>query len=416
MAKTYINAVKYMIRIDFEIEGVVDKHDIIGAIFGQSEGLLGEEMDLKELQRGGKVGRIEINLTSSMGKTKGEILVPSSTDMVETSILAAGIESIDKVGPCDAKFSISKIEDTRTEKREKVKLRAKELLQKLRTEQMPETQEIAEEIEKSTKAAKIKEFGPDKLPAGPDIEKEDSIIVVEGRADVLNMLKNSVNNVIGMGGANISKTIVELSKEKSITVFVDGDRGGDLNVRKLQQIAKVDFIARAPDGKEVEELARKEIVQALKKKVPVSQQRPKTRQYGKRTYTERPYRKAYKRGYRQVSKFSRAPRRIYTPTPKKTIVEEKLTVEEEAKFKPIIESLRGSFKGKIFDENMKELSTVDVKELLTTLPKQKGAASVVFDGIVTKRLADAADSCGVRYLVGIKKGNFERGKVKAVAL
>ncbi|MEK6941759.1 MAG: DNA primase, partial [archaeon] len=74
LAKTYISAVKYLVKIKFEIHGVVDKPDIIGAIFGQSEGLLGEEMDLKELQKNGKIGRIEINHEHMLGKTVREIL------------------------------------------------------------------------------------------------------------------------------------------------------------------------------------------------------------------------------------------------------------------------------------------------------------------------------------------------------
>ena len=89
MAKTYIDSVKYMIEIEFEIKGIVDKPDIIGAVFGQSEGLLGEQLDLRELQKNGRIGRIEITQNTNMGKTKGLLSIPSSLDMVETSILAA---------------------------------------------------------------------------------------------------------------------------------------------------------------------------------------------------------------------------------------------------------------------------------------------------------------------------------------
>ena len=267
MAKTYINTVKYEIKLKFEIEGIVDKPDIIGAIFGQSEGLLGDEMDLKELQKNGKVGRIEINHTTSMGRTKGEVVVPTSMDMAETSILAAGIESVDKVGPCAAKFEIADIEDTRTNKRDEIKDRAKELLKRMMEKSKPEMHTLSEEIKENARAADITEYGPDKLPAGPDIEISDEVIVVEGRADVLNLLRNQIKNVIGMNGSNISNTIVKLSREKQITAFIDGDRGGLLNARKLCQIARVAFISRAPDGKEVEELTRKEILQSLKRRM-----------------------------------------------------------------------------------------------------------------------------------------------------
>jgi len=53
-----------VIRAKIEIEGVVDKPDVVGAIFGQTEGLLGEDLDLRELQRTGRVGRIQIAVKS----------------------------------------------------------------------------------------------------------------------------------------------------------------------------------------------------------------------------------------------------------------------------------------------------------------------------------------------------------------
>lgn len=271
MAKTYLNTTKYMIKMKFEIDGIVDKPDIIGAIFGQSEGLLGDEMDLKELQKNGKLGRIEINHTTSMGKTKGEVLIPSSLDMAETSLLAAGVETVDKVGPCEAKFELMDVEDTRTQKRGEIKDRAKEILKKLMDKSSPDTQMLSEEIRENVRAADIVEYGADKLPAGPDIDLSDEIIVVEGRADVLNLLKNQIKNVVGMNGSNISPTLVDLTKKKTVTAFVDGDRGGTLNVRKLMQMAKVDYFAQAPDGKEVEELTRKEILLSLKRKAPASE-------------------------------------------------------------------------------------------------------------------------------------------------
>lgn len=271
MAKTYLNTTKYMIKMKFEIKGIVDKPDIIGAIFGQSEGLLGDEMDLKELQKNGKLGRIEINHTTSMGNTKGDVMIPSSLDMAETSLLAAGVETVDKVGPCEAKFELLDIEDTRNQKRGEIKDRAKEILKKLMDKSSPDTQMLSDEIRENVRAADIIEYGEDKLPAGPDVESSNEIIVVEGRADVLNLLRNQIKNVVGMNGSNITKTLIDLTRKKTVTAFVDGDRGGLLNVRKLIQLAKVDFYVQAPDGKEVEELTRKEILLSLKRKASPSE-------------------------------------------------------------------------------------------------------------------------------------------------
>ncbi|MBI4043914.1 MAG: DNA primase [Candidatus Diapherotrites archaeon] len=267
MAKTYIDTVKYVIHLDFEIKGVVEKPDIVGAIFGQSEGLLGEEMDLRELQKNGRIGRIEVNVQQSNGTTRGELLVPSSMDMVQTSILAAAIETVDKVGPCESVFKTIKIEDTRVEKRKEITERAKDILSKFMTSQMPETQEIAQEVRHQARASEIQEFGKGKLPAGPEVGESESIIVVEGRADVVNLLKHGIKNVVGMDGSKIQQEIIDLSKRKTVVLFVDGDRGGQLNARKFNQVAKVDFVAQAPDGKEVEELTQKEIIQSLRRKM-----------------------------------------------------------------------------------------------------------------------------------------------------
>src|SRR5210317_1063517 len=144
MAKTYLSSIKYEIRASYEVDGVVEKPDIVGAIFGQSEGLLGEDMDLKELQQNGKIGRIEISVNKGKGKTSGEITIPSSLDRVKTSILAAAMETVEKVGPCEAKVHIKSIVDTRKEKREQITDRAQELLKKMMKFESAESGELAE--------------------------------------------------------------------------------------------------------------------------------------------------------------------------------------------------------------------------------------------------------------------------------
>lgn len=270
MAKTYVDAVKYMIKIQFSIKGVVDKPDIVGAVFGQSEGLLGEEMDLRELQKKGRVGRIEVNVRQDGGNTNGEILVPTSMDMAETSVLAAAIETVDKVGPCESQFVVQSIDDVRRDKRADIAKRAKELLSRLKMEQSPEIDTLTEEIRSDVRAGSLVEYGRDRLAAGPEIDSSDEVIVVEGRADVVNMLKHGIKNVIGMGGSKISQDIIDLSRRKTLVLFVDGDRGGELNARKLHQMANVAYVAVAPDAKEVEELQQKEIIQSLRRRVPVN--------------------------------------------------------------------------------------------------------------------------------------------------
>ncbi len=261
-----LGTTKYIIHAELIADGYVEKHDVIGAIFGQTEGLLGDELDLRELQKTGRVGRIDVELTNINGKSIAKITVPSSLDRIETSILAATLETIDRVGPCVATVKVIDIEDIRKKKREYIVERAKEILKQLMNNIDVNT--IVEEVKESVRMGEIVEYGPEKLPAGPAVDSSDDIIIVEGRADVLNLLRCGIKNVIAVEGTSVPKTIIELSKKKIVTVFTDGDRGGELILKELLQVCDVDFVARAPPGREVEELSKKEIMKCLRSKVP----------------------------------------------------------------------------------------------------------------------------------------------------
>ena len=271
MAKISPIASKYIVQAAINIEGIVDRPDVVGAVFGQTEGLLGNDLELRELQRSGKIGRIEVTLKTSGGKTTGEIVIPSSLDKTETAIVAAALEIIQRIGPCNSKITIQKIEDVRVSKRQFVIDRAKALLKDLTQNTLPDSQEIADEVSKSVRMMEIQTFGRERLPCGPAVEEGDEIIIVEGRADVLTLLKHGFKNVISMEGSSVPKSLIELTKKKSSIVFVDGDRGGILNIRELVSVADIDYVCRAPDGKEVEELTKKEIHKALRGRITSEQ-------------------------------------------------------------------------------------------------------------------------------------------------
>ena len=271
MAKIAQISAKYIVHASITIDGIVDRPDVIGAIFGQTEGLLGNDLELRELQRSGRIGRIEVNVTAKQGKSQGEIIIPSSLDKAETAIVAAALEIIQRIGPCNAKIRTESIEDIRISKRQYVIERAKELLKTLMDDIMPDSQELAEEVAVSVRVMEIQEWGRDRLPAGPAIDDSDEIILVEGRADVLNLLKQGFKNVISMNGTSIPDSVKDLCREKIVTVFVDGDRGGDLIIKELLDTTEIDFVTKAPDGKEVEELAKKEIHKSLRAKITAEQ-------------------------------------------------------------------------------------------------------------------------------------------------
>ncbi|MBV0901675.1 DNA primase DnaG [Haloarcula salina] len=256
---------KYLIHADITAAGVVERSDVVGAVFGQTEGLLGDELDLRDLQDSKKVGRIDVEIRSEGGQSFGEITVASGLDKVETAILAAALETIDQVGPCRAEIQVSEIEDVRSAKRREVVERATELLNAFE-EQSVRTEDIVETVRQQVRVADITDY--EGLPAGPRVMDSDAIVVVEGRSDVLQLLKYGIKNAVAVEGTDVPAAIADLTADRTVTSFLDGDRGGDLILKELAQVGDVDYVAVAPDGKSVEDLSRSEVMTALRDKVP----------------------------------------------------------------------------------------------------------------------------------------------------
>jgi len=257
---------KYLIHASIAADGVVERSDVVGAVFGQTEGLLGDELDLRDLQQSSKVGRIDVQIDSENGQSFGRITIASSLDKVETAILAASLETIDRVGPCQASVEVTNIEDVREAKRRQVIDRAKELLAGSFDESVMDSSKILEEVRESVRIEDITEYHG--LPAGPRVADSDAIIVVEGRADVLTLLQYGIKNAVAVEGTNVPDPIAELTAERTVTAFLDGDRGGELILRELAQVGDVDYVVFAPEGRSVEDLARHEVMSALRDKTP----------------------------------------------------------------------------------------------------------------------------------------------------
>ena len=343
------------------MEGVVEKPDVIGALFGQTEGLFAPELDLRELQKSGRIGRIEINLESKQDKTTGNINIPTSLDRVSTAIIAASIESINRVGPCKAKVILNKIEDIRDARRRLIIDRAKEVLRKWTVETMPGTDEIFREVSEMLRLQRVEKFGPEGLTAGPEINSAKDIIVVEGRADVINLLRAGIQNTIAVEGAKIPQSIIRLCREREATAFLDGDRGGDLILKELQQVTTIKYVARAPRGKEVEDLTFKEIEKALKERKPLEK-------------------------VKAVTKKPKERRKKLVP---KQIV-------EKAK------ELNGTLEAVLLDKDMKQVEQLPVRELAEKLQQLSDIDTVVFDGVITQRLVDIAAKRNINYLIAAR--------------
>ena len=473
MAKSYIDIVKYMVEARFEIAGSVEKPDIIGAVFGQTEGLLGGDLDLRELQKNGKIGRIEIETSTTGNKTFGKLFLPSSMGRVETCILSAAVESVDRVGPFETEFKILKIEDTRNEKRKKIINRAKELVKNLLITEIPDSREISDLVEADVKTSTVGVYGPESLPAGPEIEKSDEVILVEGRADVINLLKNDIANCIAVGGAagTIPKTIIDLCTAKEATLFVDGDRGGEMIVKGMIAMADIDFVAKAPDGKEVEELTRKEIIKALRSRIPAEQilannkQRQQRQEYQENRQRQdfrnrerdrpeqqrgppQPSERGPARGYLSPSEIAtnlqkgppapQAPREpeMQHPGPVQLGIkhiegeDEEGGMESIPQIEPVqkppgagaaggsgqpsqtlvksLGELRNTLRGRIYSPEGAVLSEVPIRELIQTVQDMHGVGSIVFDGIITQRLVDLAHTQGIREVYGVRASQITR--------
>ncbi len=383
---------KYIIHASIEIDGVVDRPDVIGAIFGQTEGLLGADLELRELQRSGRIGRIEVNVETRSGKTTGTIIIPSSLDKAETSIVAAALEVIQRIGPCNAKIRVQKIEDVRVTKRNFVIERAKQLLKGMMETVIPDSQEIADEVAYSVRVMEIQEYGKDRLPAGPAIDESDEIIIVEGRADVLNLLKHGFKNVIAMNGTSVPQTIVELSKKKVITAFVDGDRGGKLILKELFSSSEVDYVAVAPAGKEVEEITKKEIHKCLRGRVSAEQIKLELEKDTERIEKPLLYEKKQTHFQRQPPRtFSTRNMQKKTPTP-----------TEKKRFREMLENLVGTRGANILDDKLNVLGKVPVSELQTTIKSlTSGVYAIVLDGVIDRDLVKTAEKAKVTFIVAM---------------
>ena len=389
--------VKYLAKLSFEIDGAVERPDIIGAIFGQTEGLFGPEMNLNELQKNWKVGRIEITIESQNGKASGSVTIPMSTDISTVSLIAAAVEQIDKVGPCGSQFKLLSIDDVRAVKRNAIMERAKQISKDWATKSSSEGEDMLKDISESTmQKGKVLAFGKDECPAGPAINTSNEIIVVEGRADILNLMRIGVENTIAVEGTSVPQTIVDLAKTKSLSAFLDGDRGGDLILRELSSVVKLTKVSRAIRGKEVEELTPMELEECLNKSEESHDNRRNRDNYQKRDNYQR-------RDYNSWD-------RDEAPVEKNFSEVEEMPVELVTKAKEILTELEGSLEAHLYDSSMNELLKVPVNELVKTLEESKDSEHLIFDGIVTERLVELADTNGIKSIITNRVGNVKNSK------
>jgi len=389
---------KYLIHAEFTAEGVIERSDVVGAAFGQTEGLLGDGLDIPDLQNSSKLGRIDVEVESSEGQSVGNITIASSMDRVETAVLAAALEAVERIGPCHADVRVIDIEDVRAAKRREVVERAKELLATAFDDGVLDSDEILDEVRESAREADIVSF--EGLPAGPNVTSSDAIVVVEGRADVKRLLRYGVKNAVAVEGTNVPDAVAELTRDRTTTAFLDADRGGDLIRRELEQVGEIDYLATPPAGKSVEDLTREEVDAALRNKTP---------------YDRIP---ADPNGqYTAATDGSTEPAPAPEPateTPPEPEPEAESASEpdsdsesEPASLAEIAAEVAGSAETVFLDADRERLATYPAAEAFDALADAETVpAVVVLDDAVTQRLLDVAAQRGVGKLVGTERGDL----------
>jgi DNA primase len=398
--------VKYHVKLKFEVDGLVEKADIIGAIFGQTEGLLGPEMNLNELQKVSKVGRIEVNVDTKGNMAKGDALIPMSTDISTAALIAAAIESIDKVGPFQAKFNLMGIDDIRAIKKKIIVDRAKKIVQDWATRTISEGEEMLKDVYDASKPGKLTSFGKAQLACGTGVFDSDWIILVEGRADVINLLRAGFDNAIAIEGARIDETVTKLTEGKKVVAFLDGDRAGDLILKELHGVVKIDKVLRAPPGKEVEECTPLEISEILKDAFLIEAAAPQMRQ--EHAQDRRHSHSRREREPREEYRAPPPPPPLQQPAqPSKEVIAEDAP-EIVSAVRDVYPQINETLEAVVLDGSLNQLLKVPVSEVIKRLDSAEGGKLLVLDGIVTQRLVDAADRVGIEYIIGHRTAELKK--------
>lgn len=418
--------VKYHVKLKFDVDGLVEKADIIGAIFGQTEGLLGPEMNLNELQKVSKVGRIEVNVDTKSNSARGDALIPMSTDISTAALIAAAIESIDKVGPFQAKFSLVGIDDIRAIKKKVIVDRAKKIVQEWATKTISEGEEMLKDVYDASKPGRLTTFGRAQLACGVGVFDSDWIILVEGRADVINLLRAGYDNSIAIEGAKIDETILKLTQGKRTIAFIDGDRAGDLILKELQGLVDIEKVYRAPPGREVEECTPLEISEILKdveqfiqdkindtNTVPsnVQQIRNHHRVDHNQNQSNNQDQNSFFPYTKDFANQSLGKHNNYDKSNQKQNTDTMTSKEDEeviSTVKKVFQEINETLDAMVFDKSMKRIVKIPISELLKKISDLKDGNLLILDGIVTPRLVEAANKSGIKYIIGHRTGNFKK--------
>lgn len=246
-------------------------------------------------------------------------------------------------------------------------------------ESIPSVDEVYKEISDTMKVGKVEKYGPEELPAGPGLESAKEIYVVEGRADIINLMRCGIFNTIALEGAKVPESIKKITKERNAIALLDGDRGGDLIQKELLQVTNVKYVGRAPRGKEIEECNCKEINEAIEGKIAVA-------------------------NLKESSIKPPVPVSIPVSVPKKVVplpppLPERQKIEVPEAISQAAKALVGTLEAVLLNEKQEVVEHLPVSQLAEKLQLIAGVETIVFDGIITQRIVDIAADKNIKRIV-----------------
>ncbi len=436
--------VQNIVNIEIKVYGRVTQSDIVGAVFGQTEDVLGKELELRNLQKTNQIGRIEVRIEFDGTNTIGIITIPSYMDRTMTVIIAASLETINKIGPCRAEARVKDIENIKSIKIRQIINHAKKVLEKFMSISVS-SQELIDEVVNEVRMSRVEKYGREGMEVlcGPDIADSDQLIFVESLADLRNLLKAGINNVVAFEDCSKTETLREIAEKHEVIIFIN--KGKDYLVRKICEFADADSFTRPDVDKRISELESKELFKAIRNTVscnqitarmsvmphqfnsyvsqekrvenkPVQSERPlfqksePQRSFSRqaqiiqnertsvqsiqRNESNPNFQNFQRRENRQTSFQQRTDNRMEFHQP------QGLSPSDEVLFKGKLNDISGKNLAIVIDREKKVLGQIPMGVIVETLKGLNNVYSVIVDGKITKELIFAAEKANVKFLVG----------------
>ncbi|MGD1836085.1 MAG: toprim domain-containing protein [Nitrososphaeraceae archaeon] len=280
---------------------------------------------------------------------------------------------------------------------------------------------MLKDVYDASKPGKLTSFGKGQLACGSGVFTTDWIILVEGRADVINLLRAGFDNSIAIEGAKIDESITNLTEGKKVIAFLDGDRAGDLILKELRGLVSIDKVYRAPQGREVEEctpLEISEILSNVMENIDNSIANKKTQsssnnyqKYQRTNNTNQYHSNLSSRDSQFISNknedyVSKNDQNTNYYLSKDDVV----TFDEKtiSTLRTLHSEINETLEAILLDDSMNTILKVPVSELIKKLPDISGGKILILDGIITQRLIDSSNKSGIEQIIGHRLGDIKQ--------